>query len=266
MKRFLRILTTVLIYSFAFSCSENIQSIESLFNNGHYEEAIEEVNHYMFFHVTDIKALHIRARSYEELGELEKARADYERILDIDNQYAGAHAGLGKLLFDQEDYKNAELRLLRAATLDPNNFDIYYLLGRTLLMTGNFKLAEEMLRKASDLEPEFPQAYFYTGIALAKQGDALGCAAIFNTYLKYEPDNMVGRYNRGFAMMNAGFLEWAIEDFDAVLKKNPNHIEAMAKKGLCLASMGDSEGCLLLQNAANKGSKYAKAQLQVCNG
>ena len=265
MKRLLRILTIILISILSYSCAESIQSIENLYNNGRYEEAIEEVNQYLFFHVVDVKALHIRARCYEELGELEKSKADYERILDIDNEYAGAYLGLGKLLFDQEDYKNAELRLLRAAILNSNDFDIYYLLGRTRLMNGSFRLAEETLRKASDLKPEFPQAYFYTGIALARQGDALGCAAVFNTYLKYEPDNMVGRYNRGFAMMNAGFLEWAIEDFNAVLKNNPNHIEAMAHKGLCLTSLGDAEGCILLQNAAKRGSEYAKAQLETCN-
>ena len=264
MKRLLRTLTSLLLIIASSSCSSSIQNIEQLFNNKKYEDAISDLNQYLFFHVTDVKALHMRARSYEEIGELEKSKADYERIISIDDQYAQAYAGLGKLLFEQKDYKNAELRLLRAASLDSNDFDILYLLGRTRIMTGKFKSAEEFLRRATELNPDHTKVYFYTGMALAYQGDALGCAASFNSYVNREPDNMVGIYNRGFAYMNAAYVTWAIEDFDKVLKKNPNHIEAMAHKGICLAAMGNSEGCLLLQNAANKGSQYAKDQLAYC--
>lgn len=264
MKRLLRILTILLLVSVSSSCSSSLQNIEHLFNDKKYEDAISDLNQYLFFHVTDVKALHMRARCYEELGQIEKSKTDYERIISIDNEYAQAYAGLGKLLFDQKDYDNAELRFLRAATLDSNDFDIFYLLGRTMLMTHKYRKAEEFLRRATELRPEFAKVHFYTGMALAYQGDALGCAAAFNSYVNYEPDNLIGRYNRGFAYMNAGYLDWAIEDFDAVLNQKPNHIEAMAHKGLCLATLGDSEGCLLIQNAANKGSEYARAQLEIC--
>jgi tetratricopeptide (TPR) repeat protein len=269
MKRLPRILTISLLVFLLTSCSSSIQSIEGLFNNQKYEDAISELNQYLFFHVTDVKALHLRARSYEEIGELEKSKADYERIIDVDDQYAQAYAGLGKLLFEQKDYQNAELRLLRAATLDSEDFDILYLLGRTMIMTEKYQKAEEFLRMASKLDPDFAKAYYYTGMSLAFQGDAMGSAALFNSYVNREPDNLVGRYNRGFALMNAAFipgaLEWALEDFDAVLKQNPNHLEAMARKGLCMASLGDTEGCQLIQTAADKGSAFAKAQLDFCN-
>jgi tetratricopeptide (TPR) repeat protein len=264
MKRLFRKLTIVLLVNISSSCSSGIQNIEHLFNNKKYEDAISDLNKYLFFHVTEVKALHMRARSCEEIGELEKSKANYERIITIDNEYAQAYAGLGKLLFEQKDYDNADLRLLRAATLDATDFDIIYLLGRTMLMTQKFRKAEEFLRLATELNPDHPKVYFYTGMALAYHGDALGCAASFNSYVNREPDNMVGKYNRGFALMNAGYLEWALEDFDAVLKQNPNHLEAMAHKGLCMASLGDSEGCQLIQTAANKGSEYAKAQLNFC--
>ncbi|MDR7130649.1 tetratricopeptide (TPR) repeat protein [Algoriphagus sp. 4150] len=264
MKRLLRILTMLLLVYISSSCSSSIQDIEQLFKNEKYEDAISSLNQYLFFHVTDVKALHIRARCHEELGEIEKSKADYERIIAIDSKYAQAYVGLGKLLFEQKDYKNAELKLLRAATLGADDFDFIYLLGRTMIMTENYSKAEEFLRKASELKPDYAKAYFYTGMALAYQGDALGCAALFNIYVKHEPDNIIGRYNRGFAYMNAGYLEWAIEDFDEVLKHNPNHLEAMAHKGLCLTSMGDSEGCILIQNAAKKGSNYAKSRLEFC--
>lgn len=264
MKRFLNTATTLLILLGFSSCSENLPSIERTYENENYQEAISELNSYLFFHVTDVKALHLRARSYEELGELAKARADYERIIDFDKEYAQAFAGLGKLLFEEKKYKEAELYLLRAATIDSEDFDILYLVGRTQLMLEKYEMAENFLELAKDLKPEYAKVYYYQGMVRALRGDVLGCAASFNSYVNLEPDNSVGKYNRGFALMKAGYLEWALDDFEAVLKANPNHIEAMAKKGYCLAKLGNNEGCQILQLAASKGSAYAQNQAEVC--
>lgn len=238
MKRLLRTLTILLLIIVSSSCSSSLQKAEQQFNNEQYEEAITNLNQYLFFNVTDVRALHIRARCYEEIGEIEKSKSDYERIISIDKEYAQAYGGLAKLLFEQKDYENAETMILRAATLDAKDFDIMYLLGRTMLMNRKFMKAEEFLRKAQELNPNYAQVYYYTGMALAYQGDAIGCAASFNSYVSREPNNMIGRYNRGFALMNAGYLEWALEDFNAVLKQNPDHEEANIKKQICMTYLG----------------------------
>lgn len=242
-----------------------MKSIEQVYESKNYEKAIDKLDAYLFFNVTDIKALHYRARSYEELGFIEEAKNDYKRIIALNSDYAQAYAGLGKILFDQKKYEDAELRLLRAASLDSEDFEILYLLGRCQLMTGKYANAEHFLRLAKELNPEFGKLNFYLGMVLAFRGDVLGTAAAFNTYLKYEPDNIAGRYNRGFALMKAGYHEWALEDFDAVLIDNPNHLEAMAKKGYCLNQLGNPEGCALIKKAANKGSDYAQALEETCS-
>jgi len=264
MKRLFHTITIFTLFLSFSSCSEDLPAIEQIYKNGDYKKAISELNGYLFFHVTNVKALHLRARSYEELGEIGKAKADFERIIDLDAKYAQAYAGLGKILFDQKKYKEAELYLLRAATIDYENFDILYLVGRTQIMLKNYESAEKFLEMAKDLKPEFANLYYYQGMARALRGDVLGCAASFNTYVKMEPDNTIGRYNRGFALMKAGYIQWALDDFDAILKSNPNHIEALAKKGYCMAKLGDEAGCQILQLAASKGSRYAQDQVEVC--
>lgn len=263
MKRLLHILTIWIVVLFS-ACSSDIQSIEALYENQEYEEALDELNSYLFFHVTDLKAYHMRARCYEELGEIGKSIKDYERIIALDEDYAQAYAGLGKLYFEMKDYERAETYVLRAASMEPEDFDILFLLGRTRLMTGKYESAESFLKKAKEINPKFAKIYYYEGMSRAMRGDVLGCAASFNSYVRYEPDQIVGRYNRGFAYMKAGYLLYALEDFEEVLKKKPNHVEALAKKGYVLAMMGNPEGCQILQEAANKGSIYAQDQREVC--
>ncbi|MFC3881553.1 tetratricopeptide repeat protein [Algoriphagus namhaensis] len=265
MKRLRHSLAILLLLLVLISCRADLIDIEQDFKNGDYAETIDQLGAYLFFHITDVKALHMRARSYEELGQFTEAKADYERIIDLSPEYGLAYAGLGKIAFEAKDYKNAELYFLRAATFEENNFEILYMIGRAQLMNEKYRTAEEFLRMAKDLNPEFGKVHFYIGMTLAFQGDALGAAAAFNSYVRYEPDHLTGRYNRGFALMRAGYLDWALEDFDAVLKASPDHWDAMAKKGHCLQQMGEPEGCTLLTRAATNGSVYAQAVEGICS-
>lgn len=260
MKRFNHTLTVISIL-FLVSCAPSPSEIDTLYQAGKFNETIKAINKRLFFHSGEIKMLHTRARSFEELGELDKARDDYNRILDNDPSNAQAYAGVGKILFEQGHYEIADLKILKAASLDPENFEIIYLAGRSQLMVKNWERAEIFLLKALEMKPDFAPIYYYTGMARASQGDLLGAASAFNMYLSKEPDNLAARYNRGFAMMKIGYLPWALEDFEFVLKNKPDHTEALARKGLCLVRMGNPEGCQLLQEAATKGSDFALSSL-----
>lgn len=265
MKRFIHIVTIFTSISLAFSCSPAPEEIETLFEQEKYEQAISAINRRKFLHVGELKMLHIQARSFEELGKMDEAMDAYEEIIDYDPNSAQAYAGIGKILFEKESYRQAELSILKAASLKPDDFDIIFLAGRTQLMVKNWERAEVFLNQVQKMNPEFAPVYYYTGMARASRGDVYGAAASFNTYLQKEPDNLVARYNRGFALLKIGYLLWALEDFDFVLKNNPGHYEALGKKGICLAKMGNPEGCQLIQKAAELGSDYARNKLEeVC--
>ncbi|WP_297334900.1 tetratricopeptide repeat protein [Algoriphagus sp.] len=265
MLRKIHIPTIALISFWLSACQSTLNEAEILFKNQAYEEVVSKLDNYLFFNVTDLKALHLRARAYEELDRIPEAIKDYERIIALDRDYAQAFAGIGKIYFNQKNYKDAELALLNAANKDPEDYEILYLLGRTLLVNENYSLSEEFLMKAREINQKDAKLHFYLGMARAFRGDILGCAASFNTYVNFEPNNAVGRYNRGFALMRAEYYEWALEDFEAVLKQNPNHVEALAKKGICLKQLGDSQGCQFIQEAASKGSDFAQSYLELCS-
>lgn len=262
MKRFLNISTTISFSFLLLACSASPSEIERMYRDGQYERAIQAISRRLFVHVNEVKSFHIRARCYEELGELDEAQDDYNRILDIDPEYAQAYAGIGKILLEKKFYQDAELYILKAASLEPEDFEIIYLTGRIQLMVKNYDRAELFLKQAEKMDPEFASIYYYTGMARASRGDIYGAAASFNTYLNKEPDNLAARYNRGFAMLKIGYLPWALEDFDFVLKHQPDHVEALARKGICLARMGNPEGCQIMQEAAKKGSDYAASHME----
>lgn len=247
-----------------FSCVGSYSEGERLFRNAQYEEAIREFSGNLFLNVTDLKSLHLRARSYEELGEYDKAVEDYETILHYQPSYAQALAGIGKVFWKKEDFKNAEKYLLLAAKQDGEDYEILLLLGRAMLMNENYKSADEFLQLAKELNPKDPSVYFYQGMARSQIGDVLGAAGSFNMCLKYDPENLTARYNRGLVLLLIGHTTWALEDFETILQSNPNHTEALARRGHAKIRLRDPSGCIDLKQAASRGSVYAQLHLDGC--
>jgi len=246
------------------SCFGSFSEGERYFHQGDYEKAISEFNRTLFLNVTDIKSLHLRARSFEELEEFDKAVEDYQTIIHYNPTYAQAYAGIGKLYWKQEDYKNAQKYLLLAAKEDGKDYEILFLLGRAMLMNKDYKNADEFLQLAKELNPSDSRVYFYQGMARSQIGDILGAAGSFNMCLKYDPENITTKYNRGLILLLIGNPEWALEDFEDVLKANPNHIEALARRGNAKIDIDDPTGCKDLREAAEKGSLYAQMNLERC--
>jgi tetratricopeptide (TPR) repeat protein len=256
--RFLKLAIILFLLS---SCSGSFKDGEAYYNSGNYEKAISHFNRALFLNITDVKALHLRARAYEELGDYKNALQDFRTIIKLKPQYAHAHAGIGSIAFKLKDYKTAEKHLLLASYHDHEDFDILFLLGRVMIVNENYKSAEEFLELAKGINPKEPMVYYYQGIARGKLGDPLGTAAAFNMYISRIPNNVHGLYNRGFAYLTVGMREWALEDFEQVLKLNPKHYEAMARRGVCLIRSNPSKGCADLQLAAKNGSDYANENL-----
>lgn len=255
---------SILLLIVCVSCFGSFSEGEKYFRQADYENAVSEFSKTLFINVTDIKSLHLRARSYEELEEFDKAVDDYKTIIHYDPTYAQAYAGIGKLYWKQEDYKNAQKYLLLAAKEDSKDYDILFLLGRAMLMNKDYQNADEFLQLAKELNPKDSRVYFYQGMARSQIGDILGAAGSFNMCLKYDPENITAKYNRGLIRLMIGYSEWALEDFEDVLKSNPNHIEALARRGNAKIDINDPTGCKDLREAAEKGSLYAQMNLERC--
>lgn len=246
------------------SCFGSFSDGERYFHQGDYENAISEFNRTLFINVNDLKSLHLRARSYEELEDFDKAVEDYETIIKYDETYAQAYAGIGKLYWKQEDYINAQKFLLLAAKEDGEDYDILFLLGRAMLMNKDYHSANEFLQLAKELNPDDSRVYFYQGMARSQIGDIFGAAGSFNMCLRHDPENITAKYNRGLILLLMGNSDWALEDFEDVLKANPNHIEALARRGSAKIDIKDKTGCQDLREAAEKGSLYAQMNLERC--
>ncbi|AKP53630.1 tetratricopeptide repeat protein [Cyclobacterium amurskyense] len=260
--RDLRIVLACLLLT---SCFGDFKTGEQLYNSGAYDEAVEEFSKVLFASTTDLKTLHLRARSYEELGKYKEAMADYKKIITLDPKYAYAYAGIAKIAWDRGDFKEAENNLLYAAMIVPEDYDVILFLSRAMIKNERYKSAIEFLDLAIKLRPREPNPHYYKGIAMGLLGDGLGVVVTFNKYIELEPNNVSAIFNRGLALMTLGYKSWAVEDFDTVLEMNPNHYEALARRAVCLMEKNPRQSCFDLETAALKGNEFAKLHQNDCN-
>ncbi|RVU44179.1 tetratricopeptide repeat protein [Lujinxingia sediminis] len=102
----------------------------------------------------DAEASYREGRQAYARGDFDAARAAFERTLSASPDHAGANAGLGQILFDQANMRDAERYQLRAVRARPNNIEYRLQLGTVYFRLERFQDAirtwEEVLNRDPD--------------------------------------------------------------------------------------------------------------------
>jgi lipopolysaccharide biosynthesis regulator YciM len=110
----------------------------------------------------------------------------YHQALSIDADYVDARIGLGFVLLEQKQYREAEGHLTHALSLNPQIADAHYLLGKLYQERDDAgrDAAIDYFTKALQLKPDFEAAFRALYFALTREGqierakDLLGKAIV----------------------------------------------------------------------------------------
>jgi tetratricopeptide (TPR) repeat protein len=91
---------------------------------------------------------------YYEQGNLKKAQAVFEGLVEMDPSSAAAHSALGALLTRREEYADALPHLDRAVELDPKQIAPYVNRAEIFIKQGRAQEAVENLKRAIALDPK----------------------------------------------------------------------------------------------------------------
>ncbi len=102
-----------------------------------------------------IEAFYGRGLYYQNTNQPDKAIADYQKILELDSNYAEAYYNMGYvklLLLEQKD--TAEVLFNKAFSVRANYFDALYMLGYAMELNGRPKDAAKTYRKVLEEVPD----------------------------------------------------------------------------------------------------------------
>lgn len=149
----------------------------------------------------------LRGEYYVDLGEFDKARADFESLLSL---MPVADAFLGR--------------------------------GCFYMKTGDLTSALADFSHAIEMEPANAMAYSNRGSAYSKLEDMEKALANYDLAIQHNPNYATGYANRAFAYYKVGRYKEGIADCDRALELRPDQPNTHNNRGLCRAAIGDKEG------------------------
>lgn len=125
---------------------------------GRYDEAISILRSIVTQEPRNLEAwLHL-ARTYESKQAVREAEAAYQKAVEIQPSYPGAHQHLGSFYYKQGRYDEAGRSFKRASELAPDNYKALNNLAAVQVQQGRFSQAERALRHSLEIRPN-PIAY-----------------------------------------------------------------------------------------------------------
>lgn len=152
----------------------------------------------------DADALEAKARFYLMLGDLDIARACWERAIVVAPEYGYAHQGLGTIALRNSDYQLAVSHLTRAVEYMPENTLAAHELSDAHLKNGDLDRAIEVLESALNAGTPRSDTWQLLGQARIanRQYEAAGQA--FEESLKLEPMNQLAKQGIGSVLVRMG--------------------------------------------------------------
>lgn len=129
----------------------------------------------------------------EERGQLDGARAAWERASALDPAYSKPWSNLGRVLLAQGELDAAEDALRRAVALGPRNPAAHVNLGSVLLRLERARDAEAVYLRATELAPGLAPAWRGVGLARLRLADLEGARAALERALTLDPGDATAR-------------------------------------------------------------------------
>ncbi len=131
---------------------------------------------------------------YLAQGNLDKAKENFERAIQLDRSLARAHAGLADVLFRSGRTGAAALEAEIAVRLDPTPYALN-LQGQIALRQGEREKARTAFARCLLKDPDHIEARGGMGIIAAEDGDIDTARESWEKILQMDPDNRAAREN-----------------------------------------------------------------------
>ncbi len=197
------------------------------------------------------------------LGEaLTLAEPAIERALQLDARIAEAHAMRGLALQRQGDIDGAKAAYERALDLDPDSARTYQLYWWTMfLQEGNTDFTLELVAHALRADPLSPVQNENFGWSLFEAGRFDEALAYFEKSIELEPSFSFGYMALGGYWRAKGDLEAAVEAYRKALSLSPENPLLRRNLGNLLAQLGQTDESLelleqMLAVRADEGGRY----------
>jgi protein O-mannosyl-transferase len=153
-----------------------------------------------------------------QLGQEEKALAEFEESLKLNPDFPQVHVNLGAALIHTDRRQEALEHFRQALKLKPDDPEAHYHLGNVALEEGRLQEAIDYFRQALSAKHDHIEALNNLGIALVRSGRPQEAIESYQAALAINPDFLGTEANLGNVYKKLGQSRLAIEHFEKALK------------------------------------------------
>lgn len=147
------------------ACSENKKDPgDVFFDRAEYELAVQTYTENLKLKPTDVTLLYNRGRAFQEMGDLNKARVDFESALAYDPKNFQILLSLAAVQLEEKNYASALLYATKAEEISGAPAMASFLKGRALHQLGLPEDALKAYGNAIQIDKDFGQAYLNRGL------------------------------------------------------------------------------------------------------
>ena len=192
-----------------------------------YKEALEDIDNALKIDELEAKAYFLRGVILLENGDTIRGIRNFQKAIDVDQDYFDAHLQLGMLYADKKnklaiDYFN------NALNIDPQSREVNYYLAMFYQETGDYDMAIQIYNSILDIESDFYFALYNIGyVNLVYLQDFEKAIDYFSRAIDIDPEYADAYYNRGFAYELLKDIENSRKDYKKTLELSPNYEKAI---------------------------------------
>lgn len=148
----------------------------------------------------------LEAEAFESQGNWERARAQYNQILEQNPSEPEIHFRLGRILLSKTppDPEGATKEFEEELKINPTNASAEFMLGETARQAGEWDEAATHFSRAAKLDAGFAEAYLALGMSLNSGGKFSDAVAPLETYVKMQPTDPAGHYQLATSYARTG--------------------------------------------------------------
>ena len=173
-----------------------------------------------------------------DLGLYNRAIANYDKVIQLEPDYARAYYNRGLAKGQLGQYFAAISDFDKAIQLKPDNANAYYNRGLAKGQLGQYFAAISDYDKAIQLKPDDAMAYMNRAAVKAALGQYFAAISDFDKAIQLKPDDARAYYGRGLVKADLGQHFAAISDFDKAIQLKPTLVDAYNNRGVAKSALG----------------------------
>jgi hypothetical protein len=201
--------------------------------------------------VTDrITGLIQQAQALHHRGQLARAQALYEEILQTDPDHFDVLHDLGIIALQSQNPRRAVDFINQAISLNPHNAAMYSNRGVALRDLKQLEASIASCDQAIAIKPDFTEARFNRSLALHDLNQLEAAIESYDQIVANKPDFAEAWFHRGLALYDLKRLDAAIISYDRAIALKPDFAEAWSNRGIALFGLNKLDAAIISYDRA----------------